>query len=101
MVMKVEAVAIWYTAYVGFIIQLPHIQFSIQHNMVWKIVLILICKGLKPGFPIDFSYYRKSSNNSPGAYLPTKIFWGLIYQQRYFGWGLFEQGAYLNGGLLI
>ena len=30
--------------------------------------------------------YRKSSNNSPGAYLPKNIFW---------------VGAYLNGGGLI
>ena len=35
--------------------------------------------------------YRKSSNNSPGAYLPTKKFWV---------GGLFELGAYLNGGLI-
>ena len=35
--------------------------------------------------------YRKSSNNSPGAYLPTKKFWVGAYS---------SGGAYLNGGLI-
>ena len=39
-------------------------------------------------------FYRESSNNSPAAYLPTKIFWVGAYSSG--GGG----GAYLNGGLI-